>query len=416
MNIWLIQVGEPLPIDGPNERLFRKGMINDMLTERGHNILWWTSSFDHTKKRNRFKEDTRIRIDNGSHLQCLHATPYKKNISLKRIFNHIGIARKFRRLANLNNTPDLILCSFPPIELCYEGVKYAKAHNVPIVVDIEDFWPDMFLDYAPLIFRPILKTLMWRWYRMNTFIFKNCDTITGITQSALGWGLTYGKRHQKIDDRVFPLGYSDARSCENSDEIALNMSRIGIDTTKLIFLFIGTFGRTYDLETVIRSVKKLDSIEKDRVQFVLCGDGERMKKWKSMALSEKNIIFPGWVNKDQIHYLLKNADVGLTSYAKGAPQELPNKIFEYMSAGLPLLSSLSGEGRKLISHNACGSNYQAGDVNALLRGIRILIDDKQRTTMANNSLKLYRANFQAANVYLQFCVYLEEVKKQFHGT
>ena len=43
MRIWLITVGEPLPTDGA-ERLLRAGILADMLSAKGHDVVFWTST------------------------------------------------------------------------------------------------------------------------------------------------------------------------------------------------------------------------------------------------------------------------------------------------------------------------------------------------------------------------------------
>jgi len=51
MRIWLVTIGEPLPIDGSNERLYRMGIIANLLVKKGHKIIWWSSTFNHVRKK-----------------------------------------------------------------------------------------------------------------------------------------------------------------------------------------------------------------------------------------------------------------------------------------------------------------------------------------------------------------------------
>ena len=76
-----------------------------------------------------------------------------------------------------------------------------------------------------------------------------------------------------------------------------------------------------------------------------------MKKWSKLAIGLQNVVFTGWVNKHELKYLSDIADIGLMAYSKGAPQGLPNKIFEYMSSGIPILSSLQGETEDFLKLN-----------------------------------------------------------------
>ena len=53
MRAWLIQTGEPLPIDGEFPRLLRTGFLAQQLADRGHHVTWWCSTFNHWTKAHR---------------------------------------------------------------------------------------------------------------------------------------------------------------------------------------------------------------------------------------------------------------------------------------------------------------------------------------------------------------------------
>src|SRR5690349_4324310 len=71
LKIWLAHVGEPLPIDAKNERQLRMSLIARMLAQRGHEVTWWSSTFDHTHKRQRFPSNQRVDVSDGLVLQLL---------------------------------------------------------------------------------------------------------------------------------------------------------------------------------------------------------------------------------------------------------------------------------------------------------------------------------------------------------
>ncbi len=50
MHVWLMTVGEPLPVLSGNSRLWRTGMVAQELVRRGHSVVWWTSRVDHFRK------------------------------------------------------------------------------------------------------------------------------------------------------------------------------------------------------------------------------------------------------------------------------------------------------------------------------------------------------------------------------
>ena len=100
MNVWLITTGEPLP--SSDERPHRTGILSKMLIDKGHKVTWWTTTFDHQKKsyikNNIPKEDT----SNNMNVEMLHSnTAYYKNISLKRMINHIQVSKDFELRSKL---------------------------------------------------------------------------------------------------------------------------------------------------------------------------------------------------------------------------------------------------------------------------------------------------------------------------
>src|SRR3954451_24845785 len=99
MNIWLITVGEPLPIDGPNARLLRAGILSERLGGHGHQVTWWTSTFDHFAKKQRFDRDTDLTLSSGVRLKLLHGPTYRRNVSFQRIANHRVLGKKFEKAA-----------------------------------------------------------------------------------------------------------------------------------------------------------------------------------------------------------------------------------------------------------------------------------------------------------------------------
>ena len=58
LNVWVLQTGEPLIIDGNNQRLMRGMNLANKLVERGHKVLFFSSAFNHQKN---YKEHLKIK-------------------------------------------------------------------------------------------------------------------------------------------------------------------------------------------------------------------------------------------------------------------------------------------------------------------------------------------------------------------
>ena len=60
MRIWLVQRAESTPHDdNGNRRLLRIGILAEIMQSLGHEVVWWTSAFDHVGKRKRYNHKNR---------------------------------------------------------------------------------------------------------------------------------------------------------------------------------------------------------------------------------------------------------------------------------------------------------------------------------------------------------------------
>lgn len=409
LSIWLITVGEPLPLPGRRERPWRTGLLAQELTERGHKVLWWTSNFDHIAKEYFVRGAPTVVVNDYLELQFLDGMSYEKNVSLARLQNHRQIRNAFAILSRARPKPDVILCSFPTIELSLEAARYGCHRLVPVVLDVRDLWPDIFADIAPAGLRGLIKVASIPMMRQARAAFRACSAITGISEQYLAWGLRKAGRKRLPADRVFPLGYRrQVAGPSAARALAGRLMTCGVDTRQPIAAFVGSFGRSYDLATVIRAARELETARETRVQFVICGRGENEADWRALADGLTNVFFPGWLNAEELAVLLSLASIGLAAYAPAASQGIPNKVIEYLSAGLPVLCSLPGESRELLEGEGCGLYYAAGDSSQLAALIcRVLTTVELRTKMRHAAHSVFERKYSADVVFRSMGNYIE---------
>jgi glycosyltransferase involved in cell wall biosynthesis len=409
MNIWLIVSGEPLEMFG--NRPHRVGMLSKVLSRQGHLVTWWSTTYDHQSKKYLYKKTALdVKKKCGVKMCFLHSkTKYIKNISYARIKNHLEVANDFNCTSNKCKVPDIIFCAYPTIDLAYEATKFAGRNNIPIVIDVRDLWPNIFLTPFPGFLQPLVNMLLTRYNNKAKYVFENCTSVTAVSEKYLNYGLNLGERPKSKNDRIFPLAF-DRNILKNnlSLDLEVKYKKLGLDIEKIIIWFVGTFGKTYDLETIIKSAKKMSP--QDGVQFVFTGDGEMSDYWTSLANKSPDILFTGWVDSNDLAYLSSVSNIGLMAYKKGAPQGLPNKIFEYLSAGSPILSSLKGETEFLLKDKGVGLSYEAGNVDDFVQKLKKYINNSDlMNSTSSRCVSLYEDNYSAQRVYGDLASYLEEM-------
>ncbi len=421
MNIWLLQRNEPTPIDaGGKSRLFRMGIIAEMLSDSGHKVTWWTSDFDHYNHKYRFRKNHLEKVNDNYEIEFLKARGYKHNISLNRYLSSIDVAKNFRkRVIIKKNKPDIIFASIPSVELAQEALFYSSNNgNIPVVLDIRDLWPDFLINSSSIFLKPIFYILTIPMRLKNYKVFSNAYSIFGLTDEFVNWSLKYAKRNRINDDKAFPMAYikrplekhkKSKKTFENElkhlDKLKKNF---------LIVTYVGNVGRNSDFEPILKAASILEKMNKN-VQFVIAGDGIDLKSIKRNYINKKNLFFTGWIDKTAITNLLQISDVGLLPYKNisNYRKNLPNKPAEYLSNNLALLLSLNdGPIYDLVKKNNCGSSYS----NDPYKLVNLIVEylDKENLLQAHkkNSKNAFEANLDGKIIYDNLIKSLEMIIKK----
>jgi glycosyltransferase involved in cell wall biosynthesis len=413
MNIWLVTIGETLPIEPGNARLLRAGLLADLLADANHRVTWWTSNFNHWLKHHRFPGDHVVEVRPNYTMRLLHGCGYNRNVSLARLIDHWQMARKFRAQSRaLAERPDVILCSFPPIELSAEAVRYGREFSVPVALDVRDLWPDIFINLVPAPARPLAKAALRPYFRMTRDALLNATAILAINEPFLQWGLDRAGRSATPLDRAFPMAYPsrEPSAAEQRQAVEFWQARdVTENDGSFKVIFAGTLGRQFQFEPIIEVAKALTG---SNIRFVLCGTGDRFNYVQSLTRGLPNVLLPGWVGAAQIWTLMRMAHAGLAPYhdEESFTHSLPNKSLEYLSAGLPIVSSLPGALARLLAERRCGLTYPNLDARSLRVMLETLHDQPDlRAEMARNAQATYNSGFRAEVVYARMITHLEQI-------
>jgi len=415
MKIWLIKDGEYLPIQ-PNVRKMRMWMLADSLLEREHSIIWWASTFSHQRKSLLYQNNVEISLKDRFRLKLLYAGKYQNNISFRRFLHHRRLAIKFRAHAYSLPTPDVIVCAFPIIDVAYEVIGYAKIQDIPVIIDIRDPWPDTLIDKCPKSLQKIVKALLMPAYLQTKAIMRNADSLVAISNGLLEWGLGFAQRLRRSVDNCFYIGYQEQTNGINeySDRIQKFKSTI---KKKTVFTFIGIFGSSYELQLICDVAERLINGGHKNVHFALAGDGDQYKSISLRAKSLPNVTLLGWLDKNEILHLLEMSHVGLVP-CRSINDAAPNKVFEYFSAGIPVISSLKGEMERFIAKNQVGYSYSCGDAETLCTHVIQLYENSSlKQMMSTNVVKLFQNELRADVIYHAYSDHVERVagiKKDKH--
>lgn len=412
MNVWVITVGEPLPVDRPSYRPYRSGLLVGELVRRGHRVCWWSSVFDHSAKVPRDVSGTSTEVTAKLRINWIRSPGYGRNVSLSRLYDHYLAGKDFAASAEREARPDIVLCSLPTLDLAAAAARYCTTHGVPLVVDVRDWWPDEFATAFHPWLRRVVALACWPFERMADEACRSATAITGITDAFVDWGVRHAARPRRSDDRAFHMGYQGRRPDDDTMQAAMLRWRqrgVSSDRERLTVCYLGNFSRKVELDTVIEAAKALGG----GFRFLLCGSGETREDLLLRASDTNNVFLPGRLESAEVWAAMELSDIGIAPYrpTESFNASLSNKMVEYLAGGLPVVTSLCGSTlSRLIDEHSCGATYTYGDPASLAAVLRNLDEDRERLRkMGDSAMSLYSSAFRASVVYSEMSSYLERL-------
>jgi len=390
MKIMMIANYVIFPWEGGNSRfIYLLNKFNNKLNQ----IELVTSNFRHGTKEKRKINKNKLK-ELPYKVTLLDEPGYKKNVSLKRLYSHKILSKNLKKyLDKLDYKPDVIYCSIPSLDFAKEAAKYAKKNNIRFIIDIQDLWPEAF----KMVFKvPIINNLIFNPMKKKAdYIYKTADEIVAVSQTYVERGLSVNKKVKK-GLSVFlgtELEYFDKCAKENKIEFNDNLIRIA---------YIGTLGHSYDIKCIIDAICCLNKKGLNNIKFIVMGNGPLKENFEKYAEEKKiNCEFTGRLDYPKMVGLLCSCDIAVNPIAHNAAQSIINKVGDYASAGLPVISTQECEEyRNLIDEYQAGLNCINGNIDDIANNIEKLIKNEElRKKMGANNRKLAEEKFDRQRTY-----------------
>ena len=162
----------------------------------------------------------------------------------------------------------------------------------------------------------------------------------------------------------------------------------GIPSGRRLVLFVGGLQRRRGLETLVRAAPALDGCD-----IVLMGPAEPGLAEQLVALARElgaakrvHVVAP--VATSEVVAYARSADVGIAPIQNAGLSyfySLPNKLFEYVHAGLPVVASDFPEMARLVADHELGATCDPDDPESIARAIAYVLDDARYDRLAANA-------------------------------
>lgn len=286
-----------------------------------------------------------------------------------------------RRPGNMTQ-PDLIIGSTVHPFSALSGWLLAKRYRVPFVFEIRDLWPETLIRMKRLKANSLQARIL---YAIEKFLTKRAARVIALLPGTPEY---LQSRKIKTDKIIYLPNGSEI---DMVDRLA-QQHKMDPPYKDFTFMYFGAFGNANDLHTMIRgfSCFQKNNPEKN-VKFRMIGEGPLKKEIQALAeqLKLKNISFEPAVIKNQVPAMARTADAFLITvcnlpelYRYGISM---NKLFDYMTAGKPIIIANCASNDPVQEANA-GISVPSGDVQALAKAMEKIFNmpEEERERMGNN--------------------------------
>ena len=289
---------------------------------------------------------------------------YRRAMSLGRVVNmFVFMLRLFRLPLGRLPIPDAIIVSSPSLFPILPAERWARRWRSQLVFEVRDLWPLTLQELGGLSARhPLVAVMSW----FENRAYRRADAVVSVLPAAGPPFESQGMAPAKL--RVIPNGVSDDAL---ADPTTGPPAAIEAAVTGGAFTvgFVGTLGTANALDALIGAARLLVD---DEVRFVIVGQGPDEERLRALAGDLASVSFTGAVAKADVPATLRTFDVCYVGYHRSPLYRFgiaPNKVYDYMAAGRPIVLAAEAANDVVADAN-CGITVAPDDPAAVADAIR----------------------------------------------
>lgn len=300
---------------------------------------------------------------------------------------------------------DMVYATSTPLTVGYVAFKLKKRKKFPYVFEVRDLWPEF-----PIQIGAIRNSLLiWFLRKLEKRIYENAEHVVALSPGMQDGIITTGTPREKTSmvpnmskpDLFYP------------HEVDMKVVKdFCIDTSKFNVIHFGSMGRANGLEYIIDAAKYVYDKGYDDINFIFMGHGatepELKKRADSFGLN--NIKFLGNHKMKTVIEVVNACDASITTF-KNLPilaTNSPNKLFDSLSAGKPIIVNSAGWTKDLVEQGDCGF-FVDPENPAALADMLIELKDKEELLIkwGKNARKLSEEVYDKSKLSAQVADVLE---------
>jgi glycosyltransferase involved in cell wall biosynthesis len=359
------------------------------LAKRGYEVTIFAADFNYMLcKRMASRSESDVRF------VWIRTLRYKKN-NWRRAANMLSFALNLVFVGAMRRRPDVIIGSSPHLFAALSAYLLAKLKGSRFYLEVRDLWPQVLIDMGAAA-ESSPSVLLLR--KIEALLYRRAERIIVLSEGAGKYIARRGVEPERIS--LLPNGVylEQFEVTENRESVRSRM----VLADKFVVMYAGAHGPANALDTIIQAAVKVKN--EAEIVFVLVGDGACKDELRQMVTEENlgNVKMLPAVPKSSLPNLLNAADaliitlrsVDLFSYGVS-----PNKLFEYMAIGKPILCAVGGEVANMVKKANAGVVVEPENPDALAQAVITLAENRDKFPVYGaNGRKFVEENFSRSRM------------------
>ena len=359
----------------------RSYWIAQELIKEGHSVTMLTTS-------STIKNKIERKIIDGINVIYLRV-PYNQKMSIfQRLISFFSFMIKSSYYSLREKKVDLVVATSTPLTIGFPALVLKKIKRVPYLFEVRDLWPEVPIQMGALKSNLVRNLAIW----FEKTIYKNAKHIIALSPGMEKGVLKYEK--QEIVSMIPNMAKIDA-FYPRSKNIEL-VEKLGLKKDSFKLIHFGALGIANGIDTIIESATLLK--DDDSIEFIFIGGGSTEEAMKNKCKNNNLIQIIEFINSTM-------CDVSLVSFLD-LPilyTNSPNKLFDSLSAGKPLIVNSAGWTKDLVEKYKCGYYSNPKEPSELVTIIKELQNEPEKMKiMGENSRKLAENEYDKSILCAKF--------------
>ena len=321
----------------------RSYWVAEQLIRRGHQVTMITAA--------RGQKNAKSEMVDGIHVVYVKNRYSNYMSPWRKVLSFVNFVRLATQAAMKVKEVDMVYATSTPLTVGAIALFLRRVRGWRYVFEVRDLWPEFPIQIGAVRNPVLIKMLRW----LERRIYQKAEHIVALSPGMKEGVIKAGTPAEKVSmipnmskpDQFWPR--------EKNEEVA---GQFGIDTTKFNVIHFGSMGPANGLSYMIEAAKCLKDRGDDTVRFIFMGSGatEPVIKKQAEQYGLTNVFFIGRQPMVVVSEVVNLCDASITTFLNLPVLQTnsPNKLFDSLSAGKPIIVNSAGWTKEMVEKNDCG--------------------------------------------------------------